>query len=485
MEPLAPAASLSQRLLRAGDSIVLDFGTHVVGYLSLSLRWEGQHMDAPTRVKMTFGEVPAEVAEPFDPHRGWLSRAWLQDEVINIDVLPATIRLPRRYAFRYVKLEVIATSRNFGVRFDGIQATVLTSATAEPNPLPSGTADWLRRVDEVSIRTLRNCMQTVFEDGPKRDRRLWIGDLRLQALASYATLRNDDLVRRCLYLFAGLPREDGLLAACVFEEPSPYRGEVYILDYAALYGATVLEYARATQDRDTARALWPVVRQQMDLLSRSIGPDGVFAASGDASAFATATDALPQAWVFVDWSTALDRTAAMHAIVVYSLRQAIELARVVGAERDVADYPQRIQAMTAAARQAFWDSARGIFTSGPQRQVSWASQAWMVLSEIAAPDEAAAALRAVGSWPDAIRAGTPYLYHYVVEAMLRSGLRAEALDLIRSYWGGMVEAGADTFWEVYDPWNALLSPYDNVLINSYCHAWSCTPTYLVRQYGLA
>jgi hypothetical protein len=49
----------------------------------------------------------------------------------------------------------------------------------------------------------------------------------------------------------------------------------------------------------------------------------------------------------------------------------------------------------------------------------------------------------------------------------------------------MVEAGADTFWEVSDPSNALLSPYDNVLINSYCHAWSCTPTYLVRQFGVA
>src|SRR5205807_5021734 len=114
------------------------------------------------------------------------------------------------------------------------------------------------------------------------------------------------------------------------------------------------------------------------------------------------------------------------------------------------DYPQRIQAMTAAARREFWDSAHGMFTSGPQRQVSWASQAWMVLSEIAVPEEAAAALRAVVSWADAIRPGTPYLYHYVVEAMLRCGLSAEALELIRSYWGGMVEAGADTFWEVYD-----------------------------------
>ena len=42
-------------------------------------------------------------------------------------------------------------------------------------------------LDRVSQRTLRDCMQTVFEDGPKRDRRLWLGDLRLQALANYAT----------------------------------------------------------------------------------------------------------------------------------------------------------------------------------------------------------------------------------------------------------------------------------------------------------
>jgi hypothetical protein len=30
-------------------------------------------------------------------------------------------------------------------------------------------------------------MQEVFEDGPKRDRRLWLGDLRLQALVNDVT----------------------------------------------------------------------------------------------------------------------------------------------------------------------------------------------------------------------------------------------------------------------------------------------------------
>ena len=46
-------------------------------------------------------------------------------------------------------------------------------------------------------------MQTVFEDEPKRDRRLWLGDLRLEALANYETYRNFDIVKRSLYLLAG------------------------------------------------------------------------------------------------------------------------------------------------------------------------------------------------------------------------------------------------------------------------------------------
>lgn len=47
---------------------------------------------------------------------------------------------------------------------------------------------------------------------------------------------------------------------------------------------------------------------------------------------------------------------------------------------------------------------------------------------------------------------------------------------------GMVQKGADTFWEVYDPNNEFLSPYNFYQVNSYCHAWSCTPVYFVRKY---
>ena len=180
--------------------------------------------------------------------------------------------MPRRYAFRYVKVEVIDTSPNFGVRFFDTHAIALSSAAnrtrAAARPPPPA---WVKRVDEVSRATLRDCMQTTFEDGPRRDQRLWIGDLRLQARASYVTFPNHALVKRCLYLFAGLPREsDGLLPACVFEKPTPSTTGTFIVDYAALYCAIVLEYARASKDLAAARELWPVAYRQLEILLANV-----------------------------------------------------------------------------------------------------------------------------------------------------------------------------------------------------------------------
>ena len=58
----------------------------------------------------------------------------------------------------------------------------------------------------------------------------------------------------------------------------------------------------------------------------------------------------------------------------------------------------------------------------------------------------------------------------------------EAVAEIKAYWGAMVAYGADTFWELYNPYNREESPYGSSMVNSYCHAWSCTPTYFLRKF---
>lgn len=472
MEPEGPAEGLGERVLKKGDVFTLDFGGHRTGYFSFRLAGVGRGVDAPVRLRLTFGEVPTDVAEPFYPYKGGLSSAWLPDEIINVDYLPQDVRLPRRYAFRYVKVEIVDVSPNFGVQFKDVRAHAVTSADAALPPLPAGVPDDLRRIDEVAAATLRDCMQTTFEDGPRRDQRLWTGDLRVQALTNYTTFNNTALVKRSLYLLAAFPREDGSIPACVFEKPRPFQGHEYIADYAVLYGVAVLEYVRATGDMAAGRHLWPTVKRQMEQVGRYVNTDGLFADPGGV-------------WIFIDWNDALDRTAAMHGVLLYGYRQAMELGRLLGFERDIAAYPDRIARMTTAARAAFFDSTRKVFTSGPKRQVSMATQAWLAIAGVPSKAQGATALSAALKAPDVVRARTPYLNHYVVDALLECGLRHEALELLRSYWGGMVKAGADTFWEAYAPDEPLLSPYGDHHINSYCHAWSCTPSYFIRGRALA
>ena len=83
--------------------ITIDFGEHLTGYFSFSVRSTGLAADGPLRFKLTFGEVPSEVAVSFDSYKEGLSRAWLQDEVVSVMYVPQTVTLPRRLAFRYIK----------------------------------------------------------------------------------------------------------------------------------------------------------------------------------------------------------------------------------------------------------------------------------------------------------------------------------------------------------------------------------------------
>ena len=89
-----PVDSVYNRPLAPGESFILDFGEHLTGQFFLSLRQFDVPVDAPVRLAFIFGETPAELAEPFDPYSGGLTRAWLQDEVVNFDDVPQTTSLP-------------------------------------------------------------------------------------------------------------------------------------------------------------------------------------------------------------------------------------------------------------------------------------------------------------------------------------------------------------------------------------------------------
>lgn len=462
--------NLSTIELSKGDSICLDFGDHQVGYVSFTVKSVGSPQDAPAYLRLKFAEMPSEILDNSDEYDGWISRGWIQEETIHLDVLPTTIKLPRRYAFRYFEIKAIATSEKYRVVIEDAECVSVSSADISTVTPLENVSPLLKRMDEVSIKTLQDCMQLVFEDGPKRDRRLWIGDLRLQALANYETFKNYDLVKRCIYLFGGMLQNDGRVGACLFIEPDYLVDDTYIYDYALFFVPILLDYYEATKDLEIVKELWSVCDRQLEIgLARL--DDGVVRDSDDW-------------WAFLDWKDGLNKQAGAQGALIYSLRRGIQLAQLIGEVEKVTYYQQQLDMIVDKTKKKLWDNELQLFVSGAQRQVSWASQVWLILAEVFDQKTNAEILDRLFDMNPEMGMVTPYMYHHLIDALILSGKKEKAMECMTSYWGEMLNDGADTFWELYNPQNKKESPYGSSMVNSYCHAWSCTPTYFIRKYFL-
>jgi len=472
MEKTGELSDLYGKSFKEVKEVTVDFGKHITGYYTFYLKTTARAQDAPVRLKFTFGEVPAELNTPFDPYPGTLSRAWLQDEIITVTQVDQEITIPRRISGRYMKIELLAAAPDFDFALSDMYFTAYSSAKEIKTRLREDAPQEIKDINNVAIETLRECMQTVYEDGPKRDMRLWIGDLYLESLANMYSFQNHELTKRCLYLLAGLAGEDGRLHANVFEKPEPHpQYGSFCLTYSLLYNVTLLEYLKATNDMETAQDLWPVVKKQVEDAISYLNDNFIF-------------DQYKKdyVWLFFDWREGLDTNTPIQGLMIFALDKSYELAKLLNKEDGVKEWAQISKKMRNAAREKLYDKKRGIFLSGTNGQVSCMSQIWMILADVLNQPEGQKALRTVLNLEETIYPATPYAYHYLIEAMVKCGMNEEANQYMRNYWGAMVKKGADTFWEQWDPKNEYLSPYNFFPVNSYCHAWSCTPVYFIHRY---
>ncbi len=452
-----------------GDSVLLDLGEHAVGHFSFSFDRVDVFVDAPVRLVLKFGEDMREINDVFSQYKGILSKTWLQEEIINLD-FPQRITMPRRYACRYIKITVDRTPRP--IRLFEFNFRASTSADVSVLKSASTTDALLNKIDLVATNTLKECMQTFFEDGPKRDRRLWIGDLRLEALANYYTFNNLEIVKRCLYLFAaGECNVLGFLPSFVYETPYYHSGATHIEDYALLYVVSVCDYYEHTRDIAVINDLLGICKSQLES----------FGATLDENLITTKQEG----WFsFIDWCPGLECLTALQGVYLYTLERFVELLKAIGDE-EYEKYLSCISEVRCASRKHLYDGNADVFVNDLDNgQLSVHSQVWMILGGVITGEKAKKLLLSCLDNKDFKQPVTPYMRHYVIEAMLKLGMVDEAVQSLKNFWGGMVELGADTFWEAYIPDDLEFSPYKDRMINSLCHAWSCTPSYFIRKYEL-
>ena len=151
-------------------------------------------------------------------------------------------------------------------------------------------------------------------------------------------------------------------------------------------------------------------------------------------------------------------------------------------------YQKKYESLKENINRFYWNAAKGAyidsFTSG-KGHVSRHANIFAILFDIADKGQKEQIVEKVLQNDEIPQITTPYFKFYEMDALCQMGCFEQVLKRIREYWGGMLERGAVTFWEEYDPEVPEKEQYDmygDKFGKSLCHAWSASPIYLLARY---
>lgn len=397
-----PAASVS---LHNAPQILLDFGREVVGRLELQ-----SDSDAPADVTVQYGESEPEALR--QPYLG----------IDPVHIAPHATAYGPKSAFRYALVRFTGgkATRYKSIRLDGIDYPVTYKGSF------SSSDPALNQMWTIGAYTAHLCMQDDIWDAPKRDRGRWMGDLDVSGSTIEDVFDDRFLMDDTLNRLLG---------------PAPVAKDVNgIPGYSAFWVIGEAEYVRHTGSLQQLQSTHARLVQLLHYMETELDQRNLFANEH-------------HTWPFVDWSPELygdtpESRRATQFEFYAAFRDGAWLLRQMDDRANADLFQKKAAALKAAAQQYLLDSSGSYGTR-------WQTNAYAVLSGVADPSQYPAiwrnALSSVGHVKYNALIITPYYNYYVISAMAKMGHRAEALNWIRQYWGGMTNEGATSFWEGYDP----------------------------------
>lgn len=170
----------------------------------------------------------------------------------------------------------------------------------------------------------------------------------------------------------------------------------------------------------------------------------------------------PGWWSFIDWFdfTAEALQTAMDAQYAVALAAAIRLARRAGDDGTAIIHQRRLDAVLRVLGRVEHPHAATILLCGLPATIARRHVGPEVLT---------------GFCPE-----TGYFAFSVARAYLALGDPESAAALVETYWGGMLDAGATTWWERWSPEREVTKSTQASL----CHPWSAGPVVLLPMLAL-
>ena len=377
-------------------AVLVDFGRELHGTLTLSV-WSMNGPSADYLIRL--GESVSEAMTPVGIKNATNDHATRD---MTVTGGPWSSNETDESGFRFAYVELL--SPNMLVEIRCITATLIfrdieyRGSFACSDPIITNCYD-------TAAYTVHLNMQRYLWDGIKRDRLVWAGDMSTEVATVLAVFGENEVVPKSLDLVKDVTpvseSMNGLSSYTLW----------WIICHRAWYRGTG-NYAYLAEQKDYLKALLTRYAKYVDENGSEILPD----------------------IRFFDWPTANypePQHCGLQGLLRYALLCGGEMMKMLGE--------------SATAAECF-SAADKLLAHKPDPGTWKQPAAMMVMGGLLDPKEAYESCIA----KDGAAGLSTFLGYYTLQVIGMAGEYEAALDVMRDYWGRMLELGATTFWEDFD-----------------------------------
>ncbi len=324
-------------------------------------------------------------------------------------------------------------------------------------PLPA-QEPVLQGVAEMCRRTVLNCLQDGFVDGVWRESSLWLGDAVAQDWAMRAISDDARPLIFAIDMAAEGADAEGFLPSVLPGQVPAYAVTDYNFSWVELLAGCATHPGIADPEAVWQRH-WGRLTRLLERMATHLGPDGLLRNP-------------PGRRLFLDWSpmSRAEPNLTLNLRYLHALRLAAGMAERVGRTEDWAEQAVALAAVLQAHR-----AADGWRESPGGEAASQLGLALLILTGVVDGAEAEALANRIvarsldlrdGPLQDRPALASPFMHHYLFQALQQLGRRIDIHAIIAARWGRWVTEGLST-----TPENWSIDFPDG----SACHGFSAHP----------
>lgn len=432
-------------------SILLDFGKELQGGLRIVTGRYQAHK--PVKIRVRLGESVSEAMTPVGT-KGATNDHAMRDFEIELPWLG--VAETAHSGFRFARIDLLTPDVELLLKE--------VSAVSVIRDIPYRGSfrcndERLNQIWMTGAYTVHLNMQEYLWDAIKRDRLVWVGDMHPEVMTINTVFGNNEVVPKSL----DLSRDTTPLPKWMNDISSYSLWWILIHKEWYLYQGDLM-YLKKQQ---------PYLTELLNLLLTKVDASGKEQLDGKR---------------FLDWPSERNRKgidAGLQALLLMTFDAGAMLCEALGDP-----------SLAATCRSTTARMKQYVPGSNGSKQAA----ALLALSGLVDAREANDRVLSVGG---AKNFSTFYGY-YMLQAQAQAGDYQGAMNIIRTYWGGMLDMGATSFWEDFNmDWLSNAAPIDALvpegkkdihgdfgsfcysnLRHSLCHGWASGPTSWLSEHVL-